>query len=196
MGLAVAVAMVLVQWLCRGYPESSVAVAGAPPRLSPPGSHLTPSGALARGIYAESRARDPTAAAAGYFAAFLFSMFALNVLAAAASGLIPDIVRCGPPRAPPHAAWKPRPDPGAAPRARRRRDQVGQANGVMAALMAGGACAGFLFSFFNKDQNHLYALYVVLALVRGINHGWGTGRKPSRAADPASVRPRGGLCES
>ena len=66
-------------------------------------------------------------------------MFALNVLAAAASGLIPDIVR---------------------------RDQVGQANGVMAALMAAGACAGFLFSFWNKDQNHLYALYVGLALVR------------------------------
>lgn len=32
--------------------------------------------------------------------------------------------------------------------------------------MAAGACTGFLFSFFNKDQNHLYALYVALALVR------------------------------
>lgn len=84
-------------------------------------------------------ARHSTLPPSGYFLSFLFSMFALNVLAAAASGLIPDIVR---------------------------RDQIGQANGIMAMLMAGGACCGFLFSFFNKDQNHLYAVYIVLALAR------------------------------
>lgn len=96
MGLTVAVAMVFVQWLCRGYPDSSVAVGGAQQTVDRrlPDLRMRAARRFAMPLRLISCMAAPLLWPEGYFVAFLFSMFALNVLAAAASGLIPDIVRC------------------------------------------------------------------------------------------------------
>ena len=86
-----------------------------------------------------SREHPASWAAVGVYAASFFgSMLALNVIYAASAGLIPDLVRP---------------------------DQVGQANGLMAAIMAAGACFGFVFAFAATSQAQLYVMYAALALV-------------------------------
>lgn len=82
---------------------------------------------------------DSAIAAGMYFVVFFFTMLALNVMYTAASGLIPDIVHP---------------------------EQLGKANGYMAALQALGAFTGLLFTFLHPQVGALYPFYMsVLAIV-------------------------------
>ena len=81
---------------------------------------------------------DSDAARLLYVLSFALSMLSLNVMYTAASGVIPDMC----------------PD-----------EQVGQANGVMAAMQACGASSGFLYTYAFPDVANLYRVYVLLVLV-------------------------------
>ena len=81
---------------------------------------------------------DSDVARALYVLAFTVSMLSLNVMYTAASGVIPDMC----------------PD-----------EQVGQANGIMAAMQAFGASSGFLYTYAFPDVANLYKIYLILVLV-------------------------------
>ena len=81
---------------------------------------------------------DSIACVGIYVLSFSVSMLALNIMYTAASGIIPDMC----------------PD-----------EQVGQANGILAAMQALGASSGFLFTYAFPDVANLYAVYVALVLV-------------------------------
>ena len=70
-----------------------------------------------------------------YYVAFAVCMTMLNVMYTAATGLVPDLV----------------PD-----------EQMGEANGVLAACSAAGACLSFMYTMFYPDVGNLYFFYIGL----------------------------------
>ncbi|OUS42186.1 hypothetical protein BE221DRAFT_86093 [Ostreococcus tauri] len=70
-----------------------------------------------------------------YYVAFAITMIGLNVMYTAATGLVPDLV----------------PD-----------EQMGEANGVLAACSAAGACLSFMWTMLWPDVGNLYFFYIGL----------------------------------
>ena len=74
-------------------------------------------------------------AAGTYYVAFTAAMLALNVCYTACTGLVPDIISD---------------------------NQTGQANGILAAMSAAGACASFLYTMVYPNVGSLYWFYLAL----------------------------------
>jgi len=93
--------------------------------------------ALVMMLYARTNYEEAYAAAL-YYLGFTAAMLALNVMYTAATGIVPDLVP---------------------------ESQTGEANGVLAAMSAGGACTGFLYTFVYPNLGSLYWFYIALVFV-------------------------------
>ena len=74
-------------------------------------------------------------AAAAYYVGFTAAMLALNVMYTAATGIVPDLIP---------------------------ESQTGEANGVLAAMSAAGACTGFVYTMVYPNLGSLYWFYIGL----------------------------------
>jgi len=77
-------------------------------------------------------------AASAYYVGFTASMLALNVMYTAATGIVPDLIP---------------------------ESQTGEANGVLAAMSAAGACTGFVYTMVYPNLGSLYWFYIGLVFV-------------------------------